>query len=1255
MKNISKQFDEPIQKPDNDLLETIPYAKKLAKFIQFSQPPFTLGIYGEWGSGKTSFVRLVEFYLSQEIRRKKLEKTIGSTIFQLNYNPIEDLLMLRNFDRDKRNYQEKLIIDKLTHQQLDKKIINQLISESTNNQFDFIYFSAWPFSTSDTIWKALVLKITKALYQETNKEPELHSHPKSIFEQWKNYLSSDFLLFSSPPKKKNPNENFEKILNSLDEMSYGSISKDSKLQYQFNQEVAITTIIEGALEALGSVSPIINFFRKLFGLEFKPNLSSIFQKEKNESTRKMIESVEMFRKLLKKIFEQRKDKPITCIFIDDLDRVLPDVALDILEAIKIFLHDIPCIFIVAADRKLIGQGLQLRYLDLFGNSDSEKTKNFLDKKGQEYFEKIIQFGINVPTKTEKQTHNFIAAQFPKWIPATDIIRATIGSNPRRIKQYCNSLNYSFMVHQLKLESINTKKEIEKPEELSCLNKMVKVFAWSQSCSNQIGKIAEEFDSVSKFNTVMNKLEKALIATDLDQAIEKDALELKGVQCEVIYRKIVDSAPLLEIFKEEPMFSSFKPSWVATFAKFSDIRPVQGGSIYTSDPTFMRIYNLSKIAFSTEKMMIENLARLVDFFNWVNQLSFIDLKWFFDLAESKKWLEGISLLEQAFENPKTFLGGKNEFLNSFNGLNELIDSLKKIKEETGLENNSEIKKSDFNKFKSYILKEPRLSTILSQEVSILYNEYKLNNYSFNSLLGNNYKNLNENQKRLKGAEDFYNNIENQNKDFIITSLELRFFVAKHFRELRSIAKLNGLDYGWPELANKTRLHGHKFIEAFEANLEDESPISFETLKEYFKDEALLKFFSIEPFFRNIPPNLLNQFLAISQQQPKEITDLYVNPLKTEESLLYDQLNIWVKEKSKNQFEYITSIQINDEEKVEGISTIDIDYILKEFSNINFQKNFSGTTVTRNIIYQPNKSPEDFGVLLQNALFANNKELNAEFEKAIKTPNRLRIILRFVDEKLYSIPWEIMYLRKNKTFVSITQKLSLIRFFPPTQMWNQGEFGSPLRILIATARPKDSAYLELEQEKDIILKTLDNSINLKQVEVHVIKNTTREGLQSALRFFEPHIFHFSGHATYREGKGYIILENESDASSDYLDTEDLAVLLDSFKINLVILNACDTATHLTNQISSGMAGRLVEKGIPAVIALTKPILDSTALKFTKEFYQALIDGYTIEASMSEARKSLWLEKLDWYSYILCTSQTKFDQYKIKNITERKGFGS
>ena len=57
--------DSPCEESTTDQLDTRPYAVGLARFVQVCETPLTIGIQGEWGSGKTSLMRIVKHELEK--------------------------------------------------------------------------------------------------------------------------------------------------------------------------------------------------------------------------------------------------------------------------------------------------------------------------------------------------------------------------------------------------------------------------------------------------------------------------------------------------------------------------------------------------------------------------------------------------------------------------------------------------------------------------------------------------------------------------------------------------------------------------------------------------------------------------------------------------------------------------------------------------------------------------------------------------------------------------------------------------------------------------------------------------------------------------------------------------------------------------------------------------------------------------------------------------------------------------------------
>lgn len=87
---------------------------------------------------------------------------------------------------------------------------------------------------------------------------------------------------------------------------------------------------------------------------------------------------------------KQASRPKIIVFIDDLDRCLPDKALKLLESIKLVLAHPGFIFILAVDREVIDSFLQKLYADEYG------MKDYAKKGGGHYLDKLIQLPLHVP-------------------------------------------------------------------------------------------------------------------------------------------------------------------------------------------------------------------------------------------------------------------------------------------------------------------------------------------------------------------------------------------------------------------------------------------------------------------------------------------------------------------------------------------------------------------------------------------------------------------------------------------------------------------------------------------------------------------------------------------------------------------------------------------------------------------------------------------------------------------------------------------
>ena len=96
--------------------------------------------------------------------------------------------------------------------------------------------------------------------------------------------------------------------------------------------------------------------------------------------------------LLKKNFEETVEKKLNSskksrvvVFVDDLDRLEPLKAIELLEVLKLFLDCKNCVFVLAVDYEIVTLGIRQKYGDTINAA-----------KGKSYFEKIIQLPFKMP-------------------------------------------------------------------------------------------------------------------------------------------------------------------------------------------------------------------------------------------------------------------------------------------------------------------------------------------------------------------------------------------------------------------------------------------------------------------------------------------------------------------------------------------------------------------------------------------------------------------------------------------------------------------------------------------------------------------------------------------------------------------------------------------------------------------------------------------------------------------------------------------
>jgi len=272
---------------------------------------------------------------------------------------------------------------------------------------------------------------------------------------------------------------------------------------------------------------------------------------------------------------------------------------------------------------------------------------------------------------------------------------------------------------------------------------------------------------------------------------------------------------------------------------------------------------------------------------------------------------------------------------------------------------------------------------------------------------------------------------------------------------------------------------------------------------------------------------------------------------------------------------------------------------------------------------------FGNRLYQHLFVD--EIKDCYERSLTQArlqkHGLRLRLRLDAPELRVVPWEFLYDPNHKFFFAQNPEILLTRYVESVQPRRELEVNE-LNVLLVLSNPEPvslgrmgMAELQALKEKELIVSALEELRDRVAIPIHwtvlehavvaEVRDKLREGYQ---------IFHFIGHGTFRENRGFLVAENEQH-EAQLLDEEIFSSLfLGGTEMRLVFLNSCKSATAAALPGLNGLAYQLLQRGIPAVVGMQYSIADQSAQLFAKEFYRTLAGGHPVDFAVAQGRLAL-----------------------------------
>lgn len=361
--------DNPVVEFSEDRLNRRASVEAVRRLLEDDKldTPLALGIFGEWGSGKTSVMRML-------------------------------------------------------HAELPSHHVS-------------LWFDAWHYAhQEETLWRALLLAVVERLRDEVDRVAKQMVGNGDV------------------------NDERAKLEGELDELVttlYRSHEYQQVGDLKVNWQAAIPLGIQMAFAFLPAGKGIADNIMSWFSKDGKAKeVMSLIERERTMVYRDQVRSLEQFQHALRPLIAKYlspgipdHSKRLLFVFIDDLDRCLPEAAVGALEALKLFLDVPSCVFVLGMDRRIVEQGIRVRYQQsaVIEVASPRVTNPELYIDASQYLDKIIQIPFTLPPLAESQ----IAALIEGWArdhddqivldSCADIIVRGVTANPRRVKRTLNVL------------------------------------------------------------------------------------------------------------------------------------------------------------------------------------------------------------------------------------------------------------------------------------------------------------------------------------------------------------------------------------------------------------------------------------------------------------------------------------------------------------------------------------------------------------------------------------------------------------------------------------------------------------------------------------------------------------------------------------------------------------------------------------------------------------------------------------------------
>lgn len=274
---------------------------------------------------------------------------------------------------------------------------------------------------------------------------------------------------------------------------------------------------------------------------------------------------------------------------------------------------------------------------------------------------------------------------------------------------------------------------------------------------------------------------------------------------------------------------------------------------------------------------------------------------------------------------------------------------------------------------------------------------------------------------------------------------------------------------------------------------------------------------------------------------------------------------------------------------------------------------------------------WGRRLHDAIFSASAN-RAALEQLLAAPEPRELTVGSSDASLLRLPWELMADAAGKLALRVALRRQPDVPVPTVARATK----PPLRILYLVSRPEDAGFIDPRMTTKGLLAAIDPLG--EAVQLDFCRPPTLARLAEVLRAAQQagkdyEVVHFDGHGTFLPEMqvGALCFEKSDDGSGDSLTdlvaADRLGDLLAEYRIPLVVLAACRSATVGKTLAFRSVAPRLLQAGVGSVLSMGHAVHVEAARIFLDAFYRELASGTPIGHAVAQGRSALVASPARW----------------------------